>query len=257
MTVDVSIDGAVAIVRLNRPDKLNAINLEIRSKLERTWRDLAASDDVRAVVLTGAGDRAFSAGVDLSSPPPRQSAAAANFLRKGHISLVAAMQIPQPIICAVNGLAFGGGMEMVLGSDIILSVDTAEFALTEVRLGSLPGSGGTQLLPRMTSRSNAMRYLLTGDKMSAQEAHRIGVVSELCSAEDLMYRSTAIAARIAENAPMSVAAIKRLVREGASLPLAEAMQLERYAFGLLADSEDRAEGRAAFRDKRKPKFQGK
>jgi E-phenylitaconyl-CoA hydratase len=147
-------------------------------------------------------------------------------------------------------------MEMVLASDIVIAANHAEFALTEVKLGSIPGSGGTQLLPRITSRSNALLYLLTGDRMSAEEAFRLGVVSQLCAPEALMAAARGIAERIAGNAPLSVAAIKRLVNKGRSMPLDQAMTLERYAFGLLAGSEDRAEGRAAFREKRKPNFKG-
>jgi len=256
VTVELEIDDGIAFVRLNRPEKLNAINPETRAHLDRTWREVGAADDVRVVILTGTGDRAFCAGVDLKAAPKGPGPAPSNFLHKGQRALIAAMEIPQPIICAVNGLAFGGGMELVLASDIVLSVSDAEFALTEVKLGSMPGSGGTQLLPRITSRSNALLYLLTGDRMPAEEALRLGVVSKLCPRADLMDEATAIARRIADNAPLSVAAIKRLVNEGASVPLAQALRLERYAFGLLAETEDRAEGRAAFAEKRKPKFRG-
>lgn len=245
------------MVTLNRPEKLNAIDQEARKNLEEIWKEIAQSDAIRVVVLTGAGEKAFCAGTDLNSVPAQTSAAANNFLNSGQVSLAVAMDIPQPIICAVNGLAFGGGMELVLASDIVIAARHAEFALTEARLGSIPGSGGTQFLPRITSRSNALLYLLTGDRMSAEEAYRLGVVSRLCAPDGLMAEARDIAERIAGNAPLSVAAIKRLVSRGGSIPLEQALMLERYAFGLIAGSEDRAEGRAAFREKRKPNFKGK
>jgi E-phenylitaconyl-CoA hydratase len=167
------------------------------------------------------------------------------------------METDKPIICAVNGYAMGGGMELALACDIRLASENAQFALSEVRIGSIPGAGGTQNLPRVIGRSDAMLMLLTGDRVDAQEALRTGLVSKVVPREQLLETALAIAGRIAQNAPLSVRAVKRLVRDGASLPLAQGMAMESYVFGMLRDTEDRIEGRRAFQEKRPPVYRGR
>lgn len=248
----------VAVLTLNRPEAMNAIDPDMRAALRDAWRQVSEDDAVRCVVLTGAGDKAFCTGADLKKTmPPAESFAQLSFSGQGQPPMTAGMDLDKPIVCAVNGDAFGAGLELALACDVRLSARHARFALPEVRLGTLPGGGGTQRLPRLVSPSDAMKILLTGDRFDATEALRIGLVSEVLEAADLMPAALAIATRIARNAPLSVRAIKRLVRTGLEMPLDKALETEHYVFGLLRDTEDRIEGRRAFQDKRPPVYRGR
>ena len=160
-------------------------------------------------------------------------------------------------MCAINGYALGGGLELALACDIRIAAPHARLGLPEVKVGTIPGAGGTQRLPRMVGGSDAMMMLLTGEPIDAVEALRLGLISRIVPADDLVAQAQAIARRIADNAPLSVRAIKRLVRSGAAMPLSEALQLERMLWGLLRHTEDRAEGRRAFAEKRRPNFVGR
>lgn len=248
----------VAIVTLNRPDAMNAIDPQTRIELREAWQRAAADDGVRCVVLTGAGRKAFCTGSDLKKTmPPKESPAQLTFGQAGSAHLLAGMEMDKPLLCAVNGYAMGGGMELALACDIRIASTEARFALSEVRIGSIPGAGGTQYLPRLIGRSDAMLMLLTGDRIDAQEALRIGLVSRVVAPDDLVDAACAIAGRIAQNAPLSVRAVKRLVRQGSALPLDQALAMEGYVFGLLRDTEDRIEGRRAFQEKREPVYRGR
>jgi E-phenylitaconyl-CoA hydratase len=258
MTVQISVQDHVATVVLNRPEAMNAIDPEMREALIRTWERLREDDDVWVIVVTGAGDKAFCAGADLKKTmPTEESFARQTFARPSPVSPVAHMEMDKPIIAAINGYAMGGGLELALACDIRVASETAQFALSEARIGSIPGSGGTQRLPRAVSQSNAMLMLLTGDRIDAQEAYRTGLVSRVYPPDRLMAGALEIAAKIAANAPLAVRAIKRLVKRGMDLPLSHAIDAERYTFGLLYQSEDRVEGRKAFAEKRKPRYKGR
>lgn len=257
MSVLYEIRDGVAIITLNRPEAMNSLNPEMREGLWAAWRNVAADDTVMCAILTGAGDGAFCAGADLKSPMPSESVAELKFGGKRIPSLLAGMEMDKPIICAINGYAMGGGMELALACDIRIASDNAEFALSEVRVGSIPGAGGTQRLPRTISQSDAMLMLLTGDRFPALDALLMGIVSKVVSRSELMDAAIAVASRIARNAPLSVRAIKHLVREGSGIPLDRALALESHVLGILRDTEDRAEGRKAFREKRSPVFHGK
>jgi E-phenylitaconyl-CoA hydratase len=249
---------AIAIVTLNRPEAMNSIDPQTRGELRDAWQRAAQDDAVRCVVLTGAGDKAFCTGSDLKKTmPPQESPAQLAFGQAQPLHLLAGMDMDKPILCAVNGYAMGGGMELALACDIRIASETAQFALSEVRIGSIPGAGGTQTLPRLIGRSDAMLMLLTGDRIDAQEALRTGLVSRVVPPAQLLETTLAIASRIAQNAPLSVRAVKRLVRDGSSLPLAQAMAMESYVFGMLRDTEDRLEGRRAFQEKRPPVYRGR
>jgi E-phenylitaconyl-CoA hydratase len=248
----------VAIVTLNRPESMNAIDPELRQALREAWQRVASDDSIRVAVLTGSGARAFCTGADLKKTmPPKESFAELNFGRAEADHLQAGMDFDKPIVAAINGMALGGGLELALACDIRIAADHAQFALPEVRIGSIPGAGGTQRLPRAIASSDAMLLLLTGDRIDAQEALRMGLVSKVVPPEELMTATLSIAARIADNAPLSVRAVKRLVREGADMPLEAAVRSERYVWGLLRDTEDRIEGRKAFQEKRPPVYQGR
>lgn len=258
MPVLQEIQDHVAIVTLSRPEAMNAIDPDMRAELRDVWRQVADNDDIRCVILTGAGDKAFCTGSDLKKTmPPAESFAQLSFTGNGQEQMSAGMDMDKPIICAINGYAFGGGMELALACDIRLASRNAQFGLMEVRLGTIPGAGGTQRLPRLISQSDAMKFLLTGDRFDAAEALRMGLISDVLEPADLMPAALAITRRIAQNAPLAVRAIKRLVRTGLDLPLDKALETEYYVFGLLRDTEDRIEGRRAFQEKRTPVYRGR
>lgn len=258
MTVQFSVDHHIATVILDRPQAMNAIDPDTRVALIDTWRRVREDDAIRVVVVTGAGDRAFCAGADLKKTPPSgDSFAYQTFGQPVPVSPIAHMEMDQPIIAAINGYAMGGGLELALACDIRICSENAQFALSEAKVGSIPGSGGTQRLPRAIGMSDAMMMALTGDRIDAQEAHRIGLVSRVVPHAELMDAALDIAGRIAANAPLSVRAIKRLVKRGMDLPLAHAIDAERYVFGVLYQSEDRIEGRKAFAERRKPNYKGR
>ncbi len=258
MALEIVVQDHVATLTLNRPEAMNSIDPEMREQLHAAWRRIKEDDDIRVAILTGAGEKAFCTGSDLKKTmPPKESFAELTFGRAYSDHLLAGLDTDKPLICAVNGYAMGGGMELALACDIRVASDNAVFALSEVRIGSIPGAGGTQRLPRAIGSSNAMLMLLTGDRVDAAEALRIGLVSKVVSCEELLPAAQAIARRIAQNAPLSVRSIKRLVVSGADMPLPAALDNERYVFGLLRDTEDRIEGRRAFQEKRSPVYQGR
>lgn len=258
MSLDILVQDGVAILRLDRPDAMNAIDPDLRRALREAWVEIGRDDRIRVTVLTGAGDRAFCVGSDLKKTmPPDESFAELTFGRAESDHLLAGMEMDKPIIAAINGHALGGGLEIALACDIRIASRNAQFGLPEVRVGSMPGAGGTQRLPRAVGVSMAMTLMLTGDRIDADEAYRIGLVSGLYDSADLMPAALALAGRIAGNAPLSVRAIKRVVRLSEGLTLEAGQALERLAFGTLRDTEDRIEGRKAFQEKRKPVFRGK
>jgi enoyl-CoA hydratase/carnithine racemase len=248
-TLDIQTDGGVARITLNRPEKRNAINDEMRSELTAAFAGFDADPSVRAVVMTGAGP-AFSAGGDLAAimiPPEANRPRIVEPLDR----------FSKPIIAAINGLAYGGGLEIALACDIRIASTTARFALPEVRIGSMPGSGGTQRLTPVIGPTLAARMILTGEPIDAERALVAGLVSELCAPDKLMDAALALAATIARNAPLAVIAAKRALRLAAGMHNVENLDFERKLFNELALSEDRNEGRAAFREKRAPVFRGK
>jgi enoyl-CoA hydratase/carnithine racemase len=244
----------VALLRINRPEVLNALSLSVRRELADHINAIAEDAAVRAVVITG-DERAFAAGADVGELKTRtvhdtQFAAS----RAAWIALEACRK---PLIAAVQGFALGGGCELALHCDIIIAGESARFGLPEVRLGIMPGAGGTQRLLRAAGHFKASRYLLTGDHIPAQVANEMGLVSEVVPDAEVMPQALKIASRIAANPPLSVDAIKEVIRLGADASLETALVLERKAFQLLFATEDRDEGIAAFLEKRKPSFKGR
>lgn len=256
MTIDFAVRDHVATVVLNRPGAMNAIDLEMRRELFACWKRIQDDQAIRVAIVTGAGDRAFSTGADLKKTmPPKESFAQLNF-GAGDQS-IGKLATDKPLICAINGYALAGGLELALACDIRIASDNARFGLTEVRIGSIPGAGGTQRLPRVVGSSNAMMMMLTGEQIDAAEALRIGLISRVVPREALREEADQIARKIAANAPLCVRAVKKLVVQGQGMPLDAAIDMERYAWGVLRDTEDRIEGRRAFQEKRSPVFQGR
>jgi len=246
-------DNGVAIVRIHRPDAKNALNAQVRAQLAEHFWALARRSDVRAIVLTG-GDQFFVAGADIKE---FASATPIEMYRR-HTELLweAISHCPKPVIAAVNGFALGGGCELAMHCDIIVAGESARFAQPEVKLGLMPGAGGTQRLIRAVGKFQAMRIALTGCMVKGPEALAIGMVSEVVADDQTLPRALELAAQIAALPPLAVEQIKEVMLAGADLPLESALVLERKAFQLLFDSADQKEGAAAFFEKRTPHYLG-
>jgi E-phenylitaconyl-CoA hydratase len=248
----------IATVTLNRPEAMNSLDPGTLAELNDAFQRANEDDDVRVVVLSGAGNRAFCTGSDLKKTmPPKESFAELTFGKPKWLYPFAGMEIDKPAICAVNGYALAGGMELALACDIRIASTNAQFGQSEVCVGSIPAAGGTQRLPRAVGLSDAMLMMLTGDRIDAEQALRIGLVSRVVPPEDLARTAREIALRIAINAPLAVRAVKKLAREGLDLPLLAGVQMEQFALGLLRDTQDRIEGRRAFQEKRTPSYRGR
>jgi enoyl-CoA hydratase/carnithine racemase len=246
-------DDAVALLRISRPEDKNALNSAVREQLAQQFRALASDSTVRAIVLTG-GEQCFVAGADI-----REFADATPiemYLRHTEYLWEAISRCPKPVIAAVNGFALGGGCELAMHCDIIVAGKSARFGQPEVKLGLMPGAGGTQRLVRAVGKFQAMRIALTGCLVSAPEALAMGMVSEVVSDDQAIPRAVELAAQIAALPPLAVAQIKEVMLAGADLPLDSALVLERKAFQLLFDSRDQKEGARAFLEKRKASFVG-
>ena len=257
MTIRFERRGHVAVVTIDRPEAMNSIDGPTRAALRRAYAEIAESTEIRAVLLTGAGDRAFCTGADLKKTMPTGDSMAVEEFGTGTDHLLAGFPTDTPVVCAINGYALGGGLEIALMCDIRIASETAQLGLPEVRVGSIPGSSGTQMLPRIVGRAQALRLILTGDRIDAAEALRIGLVSEVVAPAELQQRGLEIAERIAANAPLAVVAAKKLVTQALDVPVDSGIALERYAFGLLRNTEDRVEGRSAFAEKRPPVYRGR
>ncbi len=250
-------ENGIALVRLNRPEAMNAIDADTRDALKITWAKIVDDPSVRVAILTGTGEKAFCTGADLRKPFPAPDSFAEQLFTTGKPNITDGMQMLKPLICAINGYAVGGGLELALACDIRIASDNASFALTEAKIGSLAGSGGTQRLIRAVPHAIAMKMLLTGDRIDAHEAHRVGLVSDVTTPGELMNLARAMARRICDNAPLSVRAAKHAATRGAEMSLADGLALEQAYFGILRDTDDRAEGRRAFAEKRKPNYRGR
>ncbi len=246
-------DDAVAVVRIERPEVKNALNGAVRTQLADIFRALAGNDSVRSIVLTG-GEQCFVAGADIREFA--QASPVEMYLRHTELLWEAIARCPKPIIAAVNGFALGGGCELAMHCDIIVAGQSARFGQPEVKLGLMPGAGGTQRLIRAVGKFQAMRIALTGCLVPAPEALAMGMISEVVSDELTLPRALELGAQIAALPPLAVAQIKEVMLLGADLPLESALALERKAFQLLFDSRDQKEGANAFLEKRKATFTG-
>jgi enoyl-CoA hydratase len=246
-----------AVLTINRPEALNALNPAVLDALDQAWSDLEADEGIRVVVVTGAGDRAFVAGADIAAINRIGSAAEGErFARRGQAIFDRIARSRLVSIAAINGYALGGGLELAMACDLRVAADSAEVGQPEILLGVIPGFGGTQRLPRLAGSGAALWWILTGDRVAANEAHRLGVVDRVVPKMELMTVALDLARRLAERAPIALALAKRAVREGLQGDLATGLDLEAALFGLTAASEDAREGTRAFLDKRPPRFRG-
>jgi enoyl-CoA hydratase len=245
----------VATITINRPDRRNALNATVRSELVEALDHLRDADDVRVVIITGAGDKAFVAGADITEfadrTPLEQRAAMAG---RRVFDEVAAF--PKPTIAMINGFALGGGCELAMACDIRIAARSARFGQPEIRLGLIPGGGGTQRLPRLVGAGRALRMILTGDLIDAEEALRAGLVDEVVDDESLRERTLALARTMAAHSPVALRLAKAAVAAAWEAPLGAGLALERELFITAFASDDRREGVAAFLEKRAPEFHG-
>src|SRR5229473_964867 len=249
--------GPIAYVTLNRPKVLNALNKSVITELKTAFE--AARDDstIRGVIFTGAGDKAFAAGADISEMLHDTPIEAEEKTRLGQALTTLIENLGKPVIAAVNGYALGGGCELAMACTIRLASETAKFGQPEVKIGIMPGYGGTQRLPRLVGKGRALQLILTGDIISAQEAYRIGLANEVVSNGNLIARAEAILKQIDSNAPQSVKFSIEAVNKGLETSLSEGLLLEASLFAICAATEDKKEGTSAFLAKRAPKFQGR
>ena len=256
-TLLVDSDGPVQIVTINRPKALNALNQQVLTELLRLCGELAVSESVRAVVLTGAGEKAFVAGADIAAMAAMQPAEALSFAELGHRVMDALESLPQPVIAAVNGFALGGGMELAMACDILLASETARFGQPEVNIGVMPGFGGSQRLPRRVPFGMAAEILFSGDNITAAEALRIGLVNRLTAPAELLGEAKKLAHKIASRAPVAVAKTKQALHTSRQGALSEGNAQERQLFSELFATTDQKEGMAAFLAKRPAVYRGK
>ena len=249
--------GVIAYVTVNRPKVLNALNTSTWADLRKAFEDARDDAAVRGVILTGAGNKAFIAGADISELAHATALEAEQSSRFGQEILNLIENLGKPVIAAINGFALGGGCETAMACTIRIAVENAMFGQPEVKLGLLPGGGGTQRLPRLAGKGRALQLILSGEMISAQEAYRIGLVNEIVSAADLITRAEAILNKITANAPVAVRLALEAVNSGMETSQKEGFLLEASYFGLCAASEDKKEGTSAFLEKRAPQFHGR
>jgi enoyl-CoA hydratase len=250
-------DGGVAILTINRPKVLNALNSQTLDELRRAILELKGDDGVRAVVLTGAGETSFIAGADINELAAQTPVSGREHAMTGQHVLDLIEHLGKPVIAAINGFALGGGCELAMACTIRIAADTAKLGQPEINLGLIPGYAGTQRLTRLIGRGRALELLLTGDQVTAQEAHRLGLVNRVVPAAELMAEAKKLAATLAAKAPIAIRYILDAVDKGVEMPFAQAQVFEATLFGLVASTEDMREGTRAFLEKRKAEFKGK
>jgi enoyl-CoA hydratase/carnithine racemase len=249
-------DG-IAYVTVNRPKVLNALNAPTWKNLQAAFEDARDDDAVRSVILTGAGDKAFIAGADISELAHVTAVEAEKSSSDGQTVLNLIENLGKPVVAAVNGFALGGGCETAMACTVRVASESAKFGQPEVTLGLLPGGGGTQRLPRLVGKGRALQLILSGEMISAQEAYRIGLVNEVVRAADLIPRAEAVLRKILSNAPVAVRYALEAVNRGMETSQSEGLALEASYFGLCAGTEDEKEGTSAFLEKRAPQFKGR
>jgi enoyl-CoA hydratase len=249
-------DQGVATLTFHRPKALNALNAALLAEFSQALRDIEDDESIRVLVLTGAGDKAFVAGADITELATFNPLQARKFSRLGHQAIGALQDLPIPVIAAVNGYALGGGCEIALACDFVYASENAQFGLPEINLGIIPGFGGTQRLPRLIGKNMAKELIFTGKMIPASEAREIGLVNRVLASDSLLAETAKTARTIAQKGKVSLRAAKHAVNTGTDADLATGCAVEVDAFALCMASEDAKEGTGAFLDKRKPSFDG-
>src|SRR5690348_10631289 len=249
--------NAIAYVTIDRPKVLNALNMATMQELWQVFSELKDDKQIRVVILTGSGEKAFVAGADINELAKNNPVEAKAYTHKGQATLDLIENLGKPVIACINGFALGGGCEIAMACTMRLASENAKLGQPEVKLGIIPGYGGTQRLPRLVGAGLAMQMLLTGEMISAQEAHRIGLVNEIVPAARLISRADEIAVRIIANAPLAIQYCMEAVNQGMNTSLEEGLFLEATLFSVCCASEDKKEGTTAFLEKRPAKFEGK
>lgn len=251
-------EGNVATITFNRPAVLNALNARLLGELSLALLELENQSDIRAIVVTGAGEKAFAAGADIGELNALANAGeGADKARAGQNVTLQIERLRKPVVMAINGFALGGGCELAMAGDIRIASENAKFGQPEVNLGLIPGYGGSQRTTRLVGKGMAMYLCLSGETIGAQEALRIGLVQKVVPLGELLPEARRIAGVIASRAPLAVAACKRIINGGAHLSIADALELEAIEFGTLVNTNDFQEGTRAFLEKRKPQWQGR
>ncbi|MBI4415980.1 MAG: enoyl-CoA hydratase/isomerase family protein [Euryarchaeota archaeon] len=248
--------GAVAIIRINRPDKLNAMNAKVKEEITHALGDLESDGDVRVAIITGVGDKAFVAGADIAEFAGKTPVD--QWQAYGHTSLYNVVErFPKPILAMINGYCLGGGCELAMACDIRIASDRAQLGQPEINIGIIPGGGGSQRLPRLVGLGKALQLILTGDRIDARTAKEIGLVDEVVPHEALEAKTLELANKIAEKSPVAVRLAKAAVKASTNLPLDQGLRYEQSLFSIAFSTEDKEEGVRAFLEKRKPAFKGR
>ncbi|GGN62092.1 enoyl-CoA hydratase [Streptomyces albiflavescens] len=267
MSIETERAGRTLILRINRPEALNALDVDTMRALNEALREFRDDPELSVGIITGTGNRAFCAGADLKKTLPPQSSFAKAYFAPYEQSIdeglyvraitLSDLAIDKPLIAAVNGHALGAGTEIALDCDLRIASENATFGLPEPRVASVPAVGGVSKLLRAIPRAVAMKMILTGDRINAEEAYRVGLVSDVVPAEDLLTRALEIADRIAANGPLAIKSLKTLAMRTQEMPLSQSVALEQLLWGVLRDTEDRVEGRTAFAQGRPPQYHGR
>jgi len=256
-TITVECQGRVAVVTVCRPEKLNALNNQALGEIDRAFAEIGADDDLGGVLLTGAGDRAFIAGADIAELAELDAVTAREHALRGQAVCRSIEELGKPVVAAINGFALGGGCEIAMACTLRVASEKARFGQPEVKLGVIPGFGGTQRLGRLIGRGKALEMLLTGEMIDAAEAHRLGLVNRVVPPAQVVAEARALLDSILAQGPLAVRYILEAVHHGLEMPLDEALYLEANLFGVTFGTADMKEGTRAFLDKRPPRFQGK
>ncbi|AIG27820.1 enoyl-CoA hydratase [Brevibacillus sp. 7WMA2] len=256
MTIQLEKQGQVGILTIQRPEVYNCLNLVTLERLQRLLLEVSTDTDIRVVIITGAGDKAFCSGADLKERKTMQQSQVQQYIRTIRDVFTQVERLSVPVIAAINGIAFGGGLELALACDLRVMSETAQTGLTETSLGIIPGAGGTQRLPRLIGKGRAKELILTARRIGAKEALEIGLVNQIVPANQVLEASLSLAQQIALNAPLALAQAKWAIDYGMEVDMATGLALESNAYQILVPTKDRLEGLAAFAEKRKPVYRG-
>jgi enoyl-CoA hydratase len=256
-SIELKVENHVAVITLNRPEALNAFNYETLEELQRTVEDIRVNPEVRVIIFTGSGEKAFSVGADLKERKTlSQTDVKRNVYKIGEVfSLID--NLPQPTIAAINGFAFGGGMELALSCDFRLAALGTKMGLTETSLAIIPGAGGTQRLPRLIGQARALELILSARRLTSEEALQYGLLTKAVPQEQLLEESLKLAGEMLANGPVAIQQAKFAVKQGMNADLQTGLQIERKAYEVTIPTEDRMEALQAFSEKRKPEFKGR